>query len=57
MSKQSALKQSSAHDVHEVEDIETHEEPNLKGTFAAVMFIGVFIVVSWIGVYALYMYR
>jgi hypothetical protein len=33
------------------------EELNLKGTFTAVMAIGVFIVVSWIGAFSLFLSR
>ncbi len=33
------------------------EEPALKGTFASVMLLGAFIVLTWIGVFALYMAR
>ncbi|MBB6452259.1 hypothetical protein HNQ94_000704 [Salirhabdus euzebyi] len=32
-------------------------EPNLKGTFIAVMGIGVIIVVSWFGVWSLFLSR
>ncbi|MEC5422510.1 cytochrome c oxidase subunit 2A [Virgibacillus sp. C22-A2] len=33
------------------------EEPNLKGTFISVMLIGLFIIVSWAGVFALFIGR
>jgi len=36
---------------------ENKEEPALKGTFASVMLLGAFIVVTWIGVFALFMAR
>ncbi|TMV47636.1 cytochrome c oxidase subunit 2A [Paenibacillus mesophilus] len=32
-------------------------EPSLKGTFAAVMLLGAFLLVSWLGVFVLYMAR
>lgn len=36
-----------------------HEETrfDLRGTFIAVMLLGVFIIVSWFGIYALYLSR
>ncbi|SET31716.1 Cytochrome c oxidase subunit IIa family protein [Salinibacillus kushneri] len=55
MSNQPSVKQSSAHGVNESK--QTDEEPNLKGTFASVMILGAFIIVSWISVFILYMYR
>lgn len=33
------------------------EESSLKGTLMAVMILGLFIIVSWFGVWALYMSR
>lgn len=36
---------------------ERKEEPSLKGTFASVMLLGAFIVLTWIGVFALFMAR
>ncbi|GGB33110.1 cytochrome c oxidase subunit 2A [Virgibacillus dakarensis] len=33
------------------------KNPELKGTFISVMLLGVFIIVSWAGVYALFMSR
>ena len=40
---------------------ETNEEQepstNLKGTLTSVMFLGGFIIVSWLGVWLLYLYR
>lgn len=33
------------------------DEPSLKGTFVSVMLLGAFILVAWIGVFALYMAR
>lgn len=32
-------------------------EPDLKGTFISVMLIGVFLIVSWVGIYTLFMVR
>ncbi|TRM12535.1 cytochrome c oxidase subunit 2A [Lentibacillus cibarius] len=36
---------------------EKDQSPNLKGTFISVMLLGVFIIVSWVGVYIFYMMR
>jgi hypothetical protein len=33
------------------------EEPNLQGTFSAVMAIGIFIVITWIGAFSLFLSR
>ncbi|HEX6593498.1 MAG TPA: cytochrome c oxidase subunit 2A [Bacillota bacterium] len=33
------------------------EQPNLKGTLISVLILGTLIVVSWFGVYALFMMR
>ncbi|WP_241158477.1 cytochrome c oxidase subunit 2A [Cohnella candidum] len=33
------------------------DKPSLKGTFVSVMLLGAFILVAWIGVFALYMAR
>lgn len=33
------------------------EETSLKGTFVSVMLLGAFIVISWIGVYMLFLNR
>ncbi|MGP4107154.1 cytochrome c oxidase subunit 2A [Virgibacillus sp. L01] len=33
------------------------ESPNLKGTFILVMMLGLFILASWFGVYALFVIR
>ncbi|HLS07967.1 cytochrome c oxidase subunit 2A [Lentibacillus sp.] len=48
-----------------MEDLQRKEErqavkgkkPNLKGTLISVMFLGLFIIVSWFGVYILFMVR
>ena len=37
--------------------VTTKEGPNLKGTMIAVMLLGGFIVLSWFGVYWLYIVR
>ncbi|HLR63802.1 MAG TPA: cytochrome c oxidase subunit 2A [Pseudogracilibacillus sp.] len=34
-----------------------NEEVDLRGTFVSVMFLGGFIIASWAGVWALYLYR
>jgi len=34
-----------------------HEEPNLKGTFISVMFVGGFIVISWLVVFIIFLMR
>lgn len=33
------------------------QEPSLKGTFVSVMLLGAFILLSWIGVFVLYLVR
>ncbi|GGA61652.1 cytochrome c oxidase subunit 2A [Ornithinibacillus halotolerans] len=33
------------------------EKPDLKGTFVSVMILGILIVVSWIGAFALFLSR
>lgn len=35
----------------------TDDKDELKGTFVAVMMLGAFIIVSWVGVWALYIAR
>lgn len=37
--------------------LNNNEEPNLKGTLISVLILGTLIVVSWFGVYALFMLR
>lgn len=44
------------HETHKQVTTET-EESSLKGTFVSVMIIGLFIVVSWFGVWYLFMVR
>lgn len=34
-----------------------NEKPNLKGTFISVMLLGVLILISWFGAYALFISR
>jgi hypothetical protein len=43
----------------QLQPLDTSEEAsfNLKGTFIAVMLLGVFILVSWFGIYALFLSR
>lgn len=36
---------------------EENKEVDLRGTFLSVMLLGGFIIVSWAGVWALFMYR
>lgn len=36
---------------------EKKEEPNLKGTFIAVMSLGVFLVLAWVAVFIFFMIR
>ncbi|MEK5039753.1 cytochrome c oxidase subunit 2A [Sporosarcina sp. FSL K6-3457] len=48
MGKGTPKQQQSSHSESEV---------SLKGTFIAVMLIGVFILVSWFGLYALFLSR
>ncbi len=35
----------------------TESEPSLKGTFASVMMVGAFLLVSWLGVFLLFLAR
>lgn len=35
----------------------TDKEPSLKGTFTSVMLLGLFLVVSWVGVFILFLNR
>ncbi len=48
MGKRNPLQQQPTHD---------ESEGSLKGTFIAVMLVGVFILVSWFGLYALFLSR
>ncbi|MBO8155003.1 MAG: cytochrome c oxidase subunit 2A [Bacillaceae bacterium] len=32
-------------------------EPNLKGTMTAVMFVGAFLIISWFGVWGIFLSR
>ncbi|AFC32809.1 hypothetical protein PM3016_6168 [Paenibacillus mucilaginosus 3016] len=34
-----------------------HREPSLRGTFTAVMLLGLFLIVTWAGVFMLFMNR
>lgn len=34
-----------------------HKEPELKGTFASVMLLGAFLVITWVGAYLLFISR
>jgi hypothetical protein len=34
-----------------------HQEPELKGTFASVMLLGLFLVLTWVGAYVLFISR
>ncbi|MEK8127584.1 cytochrome c oxidase subunit 2A [Paenibacillus filicis] len=36
---------------------ETRNEPVLKGAFASVMLLGLFLVISWVGVFLLFLAR
>ncbi|AIF43611.1 hypothetical protein [Virgibacillus sp. SK37] len=38
-------------------DTPKKEEPILKGTFISVLFVGVFIILSWVAVYLLFILR
>lgn len=40
-----------------VEKLEPEEKKSLEGTFTSVMILGVLIIVSWFGVWALYLSR
>jgi uncharacterized membrane protein YqhA len=48
MGKSTPKQQQTSHNASEV---------SLKGTFIAVMLVGVFILVSWFGLYALFLSR
>jgi len=37
--------------------VEEHHEEDLRGTFASVLFLGGFLVISWVGVLILYLIR
>jgi len=45
----------------EIEDAkeqqEDHNKENLSGSLAAVTVLGLFIIISWLGVWSLFMYR
>lgn len=41
----------------EQEDTEKQEENTFKGTFVSVMLLGGFIILSWLGVWMLYLLR
>lgn len=41
----------------ETEGKDTEEENEYKGTFVAVMILGLFLVVSWVGVWILFLVR
>ncbi|HLR79941.1 MAG TPA: cytochrome c oxidase subunit 2A [Bacillota bacterium] len=43
--------------VQDNKQLNNNEEPNLKGTLISVLILGTLIVVSWFGVYALFMLR
>lgn len=38
-------------------DVEKEEENEFKGTFIAVMLLGLFLIASWVGVWILYLIR
>ncbi|MEN1969392.1 cytochrome c oxidase subunit 2A [Lentibacillus sp. N15] len=40
-----------------VEKLESKQNSSLKGTFASVMLLGAFIIVSWVGVWILFLSR
>ncbi|MVP00208.1 cytochrome c oxidase subunit 2A [Paenibacillus lutrae] len=40
-----------------VKEGETGKEPELKGAFASVMIVGFFILITWFGVFALFLAR
>ncbi|SDQ55529.1 cytochrome c oxidase subunit 2A [Virgibacillus salinus] len=42
---------------HQKEEKAKKESPDLKGTFISVMMLGLFILASWFGVYALFVMR
>lgn len=37
--------------------LSSHEEHSLKGTFVSVMLLGGFLIVTWLGVFMLFIYR
>lgn len=44
-------------DLQTKEKVETEDRTSLKGTLFSVFFLGIFIVVSWLGVYYLFLDR
>ena len=38
-------------------NVKSDEEHSLKGTFAGVMLLGAFLIVSWLGVFLLFLQR
>jgi hypothetical protein len=51
------LAKSASNDTNKDRAGKQGSEPSLKGTFAAVMLLGAFLLVSWLGVFILYMAR
>jgi flagellar basal body-associated protein FliL len=41
----------------EVQEASEKEKPSLKGTFISVMILGVLIIISWVGAFALFISR
>lgn len=42
---------------HKKEENKENKSPSLKGTLIAVILLGIFIIISWFGVYALFLSR
>lgn len=42
---------------HKQQSVKSETPIHLKGTFIAVMLLGVFMVISWFGIYALFLSR
>lgn len=42
---------------HEDYKASEKEKPDLKGTFISVMLLGIFIIITWFGAYALFISR
>ncbi|TNJ58667.1 cytochrome c oxidase subunit 2A [Paenibacillus hemerocallicola] len=51
------MAKSASHDKSKDRAGEHGREPSLKGTFAAVMLLGAFLLVTWLGVFFLYLAR
>ncbi|MCA1063127.1 cytochrome c oxidase subunit 2A [Rossellomorea sp. AcN35-11] len=44
-------------ELHEKTEVKVEESNSLRGTFTSVMFLGGFLVITWIGVFILFLSR